>query len=62
MESRIPELFFEDIKTGPQQRKNAVDKEEFDRAISSYYKMAGWTEEGVPANSKLKELGLDSFM
>lgn len=61
-DDRIPDLFFEDIKTGPLQGKNALDKEEFDRAISSYYKMAGWTEEGVPANSKLKELGLDSFM
>ncbi len=36
----------------------AVTDEEFTRARTLYYEMAGWDEEGYPTPAKLKELGL----
>jgi len=37
----------------------AVDRDEFEEAKRIYYKLAGWTEDGVPTASKLAELNLD---
>ena len=36
----------------------SVSEEEALRARQQYYAMAGWTEEGVPTEAKLRELGL----
>ena len=36
----------------------AVSAEEFERAKATYYRMAGWDEDGKPTRSKLEELAL----
>lgn len=36
-----------------------VTEEEFERAREVYYRMAGWDDEGVPAEGTLQEIGLD---
>jgi aldehyde:ferredoxin oxidoreductase len=49
--------FEEPIPTGPQ--KGAVlDKKKYDAMLSKYYKHRGWSDEGVPTEKTLKELGL----
>jgi len=37
----------------------AVNRDEFEQAKRTYYKLAGWTEDGVPTRSKLAELDLE---
>ena len=37
----------------------AVDRAEWEEAKRTYYKLAGWTEDGVPTESKLAELNLE---
>ncbi|MEM3714439.1 MAG: aldehyde ferredoxin oxidoreductase N-terminal domain-containing protein [Nitrososphaeria archaeon] len=40
-------------------RKITMPFEKFKTLLLEYYKLRGWTEEGVPTKSKLMELGLD---
>jgi len=36
-------------------------REELDAMLDEYYRLRGWTEQGVPTKDKLRELGLDSI-
>jgi aldehyde:ferredoxin oxidoreductase len=36
-----------------------LDRQEFENALSLYYQMAGWDENGVPTPAKKVELELD---
>ncbi len=36
----------------------AIDRDEFARALQLYYQMAGWDQQGVPTPARLAELGL----
>ncbi len=38
-----------------------VTQEELDLLLDDYYQARGWTVEGIPSASKLKELGLAEF-
>ena len=57
-DDKLPERFFEAFTSGPLKDK-AIDKEEFEKAIKTYYAMQGWDENGVPTKEKLAELDLD---
>jgi hypothetical protein len=54
-----PARYFEEpVPTGPQ--KGAVlDKAKYDKLLTAYYEHRGWTEEGIPKEATLKELGLE---
>lgn len=30
-----------------------------EEALSEYYRLCGWSEEGIPSKQKLEEIGLD---
>jgi aldehyde:ferredoxin oxidoreductase len=53
----LPAKFFETSRTGPLTDKS-MEKARLKRAIEKYYKMMGWSEEGVPGEAKLEELDI----
>ncbi|MBN2395732.1 MAG: aldehyde ferredoxin oxidoreductase, partial [Candidatus Atribacteria bacterium] len=57
-DDKIPDRFFEAFTSGPLKDK-LIDREEFEKAIKTYYVMQGWNEEGIPTEEKLAELDLD---
>jgi aldehyde:ferredoxin oxidoreductase len=56
-DDKIPERMFEPLRAGTL-KGHAIDKEQFQRGLKLYYGMMGWTEEGVPTEAKLEELGV----
>ncbi len=57
-DDKLPDRFFEAFTSGPLKGK-VINREEFDKAIKTYYGMEGWDENGVPTKAKLAELDLD---
>ena len=58
-EDVLPEKFFVPlVGTGPTAGV-AVNRKDFDSALSQYYSAMGWTNNGNPAPRKLQELGLE---
>ena len=57
----LPSRLFEPLGSGAVAGQ-ALDREEFARALQLYYQMAGWDEKGVPGPAKLAELGLTRMM
>ncbi|HUI90430.1 MAG TPA: aldehyde ferredoxin oxidoreductase family protein [Anaerolineales bacterium] len=57
-QDKLPKKFFKALKgTGPT-AGIALTHEEIDSAIDEYYKMAGWTPNGIPTAETLKKLDL----
>jgi aldehyde:ferredoxin oxidoreductase len=56
-DDQLPQRMFDPLENG-KLKGVALDREAFDRALSLYYQMAGWTAEGVPTEAKLAELDL----
>ncbi len=55
----LPDRFFQPMEGGTLKGKN-IDKEQFLRAMETYYEMMGWDPEtGIPKGGKLAELDLD---
>jgi aldehyde:ferredoxin oxidoreductase len=55
----LPDRLFNPMEGGTLKGKK-IDKEQFSKAIETYYQMMGWDPEtGVPQKEKLAELGLD---
>jgi aldehyde:ferredoxin oxidoreductase len=55
----LPERLFNPMEGGTLKGKK-IDKEEFSKAVETYYQMMGWDPEtGVPKKEKLAELDLD---
>jgi len=58
-DDKLPKKFFKALKgTGPT-TGFALTHEEVDTAIDEYYKLAGWTAEGVPTPETLKQFGIE---
>jgi aldehyde:ferredoxin oxidoreductase len=54
-DDRLPKKFFKQLQgTGPT-AGFALTHEEIDSAIDAYYKLAGWTNDGVPTSDTLKK-------
>jgi len=53
----LPRRLFEPLENGAH-AGDAIDQEAFEAALTQYYRMAGWDDEGVPTTAKLDELGL----
>ena len=56
-DDRIPERFFEPLEGGLLKGKK-IERTAFEQALSTYYQMRGYDEEGRPTNAKLQELSL----
>lgn len=56
----LPERLFEPLQNGRLKGK-FIAREEFQTALSTYYLMMGWDEDGVPTNGKLAELNIGSL-
>jgi aldehyde:ferredoxin oxidoreductase len=57
-DDKLPKKFFKALKgTGPT-AGFALTHEEVDSAIDHYYKLAGWTSDGVPTRETMEKLGL----
>ncbi len=54
----LPERFFQPHTSGALS-EIAIKSDEFKNAISNYYKMMGWDENGIPTKSKLEELDIN---
>jgi len=57
-DDRIPERFHQPLAAGPIKGAK-LDKEEFNRAIETHYKMMDWDEGGIPQREKLQELDIE---
>jgi aldehyde:ferredoxin oxidoreductase len=58
-DDRAAEKIFKPLKGGVSNGWK-IDRDEFESAIDTYFKMCGWdVETGVPTRDKLEELGLD---
>ncbi|NWG08486.1 MAG: aldehyde ferredoxin oxidoreductase family protein [Chloroflexi bacterium] len=58
-DDKLPKKFFKQLQgTGPT-AGFALTHEEIDSAIDAYYKMAGWTADGVPTAETLKKHGVE---
>jgi aldehyde:ferredoxin oxidoreductase len=53
-DDKLPKKFFKALKGEGPTAGFALTHEEIDSAIDHYYKLAGWTEEGVPTPETLK--------
>jgi len=56
-DDKLTERFFEPFKDGPLAGVG-VDREAYEKARVTYYRMNGWTDDGVPTPEKLYELGI----
>jgi len=58
-DDKLPKKFFKQLAgTGPT-AGFALTHEEIDSAIDGYYKLAGWTSDGVPTKNVLKKLDIE---
>ena len=55
----LPKRLFKPMATGPLAGKNAISEVDFNEAVTLYYQMAGWDEEGKPLPGKVAELDID---
>jgi aldehyde:ferredoxin oxidoreductase len=54
-DDKLPKRFFKPLKGIGPTAGFALTQEEIDTAIDEYYKLAGWTEDGVPTPETLKQ-------
>ncbi len=57
-EDILPKRSFEEVTTGPEKGRQ-LSEEDFYRVRQTYYRLAGWDQEGRPQPETLKNLGLD---
>jgi aldehyde:ferredoxin oxidoreductase len=58
-EDTLPDRFFQPMEGGTLKGKR-IDREQFSKALETYYEMMGWDlEAGIPKKGKLAELDLD---
>jgi len=54
-DDKLPKKFFKALKGDGPTAGFALTHEEIDSAIDHYYKLAGWTDDGVPTPETLKK-------
>lgn len=58
----LPDRFFEKLTgNGPLVGEN-IEKDNFGKAVSQYYKLMGWDKKGFPSKEKIEELGLSELV
>jgi len=57
---KLPEKFFDKALKGGVSDGWKIDRDEFETALDTYFKLCNWdVETGIPTRAKLEELGLD---
>ncbi|MFX0044108.1 MAG: aldehyde ferredoxin oxidoreductase family protein, partial [Candidatus Hodarchaeota archaeon] len=54
----LPKRFFQPTTSGALS-KTAINPDEFEKARSTYYRMMGWDDNGIPTKAKLEELDIE---
>ena len=54
----LPDRFFKSLDGKGLNAGQSIDRNQFNAAISTYYQLSGWNNEGVPEESKITELEL----
>lgn len=57
-DDRLPDRIFEPLPEGPSEG-HQMNREEFEKARSTYYEMMGWDQEGRPLEATLRRLSLE---
>jgi aldehyde:ferredoxin oxidoreductase len=57
-EDALPKKFFRPLGGSGPTAGVAIDPMEFKAALDEYYKLMGWTADGIPTPSRLEALGL----
>lgn len=57
-DDRLPAKFFKPLQGSGPTAGTALDQDEFEQALSLYYEINGWTQDGNPTSSKLLDLGI----
>jgi aldehyde:ferredoxin oxidoreductase len=57
-EDALPKKFFQPLAGEGPTAGVALDPAEFETALDTYYQLMGWTQDGVPTQAKLVELGV----
>jgi len=55
----LPKKFFKPLGGSGPTAGVAIDPQEFEAALDTYYAIMGWTAGGVPTQAKLVELGIE---
>jgi aldehyde:ferredoxin oxidoreductase len=58
-DDKLPKKFFKALQGDGPSAGVALTHEEIEAALDEYYKLAGWTNNGVPTSAALQQLGLD---
>jgi aldehyde:ferredoxin oxidoreductase len=56
---KLPKKFFKALGGGGPTAAIALTHEEIDSAIDEYYRLAGWTADGIPTREALKQLDIE---
>ena len=57
-QDKLPKKFFKALKGEGPTAGIALTHDEIDSAIDEYYRLAGWTSEGIPTPQTLEKLGI----
>jgi aldehyde:ferredoxin oxidoreductase len=57
-DDQLPKRFEEALEEGGS-RGESYPKKELERLLDEYYKIRGWTPDGIPTSEILKRLGLN---
>jgi len=55
---QLPDRLFAPLENGAHKGER-IDRDEFNKALINYYKITGWTQDGVPTYGKFVELGIE---
>jgi aldehyde:ferredoxin oxidoreductase len=57
----LPLRFFKDTFTKGPVKDGKLSADEFQKSLKEYYILRGWSENGIPTDKKLQELGLKNY-
>lgn len=60
-DDRLPRRFFEQPLPTGEHKGSALNEQEMQQLLDEYYELRGWNEEGIPSDSKLRELELQDI-
>ena len=61
-DDQVPERWYKEEESSVRADEPIVTKEDYNKLLDQYYKLRGWNKKGIPAQKKLKELGLGSMI
>jgi aldehyde:ferredoxin oxidoreductase len=57
-DDRLPKKFFKALGGEGPTGGVAIDRQEFESALDTYYAIMGWSPDGLPTAAKLDDLGI----